>query len=132
MATKQEMLQIISLIAGHHNLKLTPDQRTDMLRAWGALLKNHNAQTIETAINQHALTNHYPPKPAQILHAIKQPNTPTPEQAWETAKQHIHNINTGTPTQQPHPLILKTLKTAQTEQTFKQTYKKHLQTTLEA
>lgn len=95
--TKQETIQVITLLAGNYNSisEKSKEQKQMMINTWHECLGDLDYKLVLQAVKKAIIENPYPPTIHDIrknaIEMVKPNNTRTPIEAWEEAYKMICN-----------------------------------------
>jgi hypothetical protein len=127
--TKDELVEVGSLVEGAWNLNLTPDRRKEMLRAWWRYLHDLEQGDVLKIIDELVIRNGPPPRVGEVrkrvidLDGAALPEIPI---ARQQAEEAIEASNAGRPVPEIHQAVATALRQARWSlKAFDTIYKKH-------
>ena len=114
---KDELVEIVDVIATNWNIRVTPDKRKSLYETWWRYLEGFDKEEVMSVIDDAILADSWAPRIGWVVRQVidrRLGGTPPPseEDAWLEVESMMEAVSQGLPADtSPHPLVAEALST---------------------
>lgn len=95
--TGKETEKVVNFVIATWNMRMTAEVHEQMYVSWHRYLGMFEYDEVMQAVDRHAVSSKWAPKPAELWQALAAPNIPSVEIAYQQAVKLRESLAYGTP-----------------------------------